>query len=168
MRQWMLAVSVSVVALAAVGALGSAGAQAPTPSTDQRLITVNGGAAVDLASDANAEGRRTAYRSALSRALDDAKDKAGFIAERTGVTLGGVHAVTEQSGSVLDGCEAFATADGVAARPRPLKRKRPAAKRPKTATPRAVRAEPPPPPALPPPYRCQAAAHVSVSYAVTG
>ncbi len=163
MRRWMLAVSVTATALAAVGVLGSAGAQAPTPTTDQRLITVNGGGAVDLASDANAEARRAAYRSALGQALDDAKAKAGFVAERTGLTLGAVHAVIEQSGSVLDGCVAFATADGAAARPQPLKRKSPRRKRSKPARPAAAVAEPDPGP-----YRCQAAAGVTVSYAVTG
>lgn len=167
MRRWILAVSVAATALAAVAVLGSAGAQTPTTTPEQRLITVNGGGAADLPSDADAAARRAAYRRALAEALDDAGAKAAFVAERTGLTLGAVHAVTEQSGSVLDGCVAFAVADGAThALPRKARPAKRPAKRPAVSKPTAAQTVPPAP--EPAPYRCQAAASVTVSYAVAG
>jgi hypothetical protein len=161
MRRWIGVVLAAAAALAAAGVLGVAAAQEPvaTPAT-QRLVTVNGGSAREVASDASAAVRREAYGAALGAALDDAKAKAAFVAERSGLVLGAIHSVTEQTGSVLDGCVAFAESQrGGEARPLPQVR-RPRRKRGAART-----VQEPVPPG---PYRCQAVASVTVSYAVAG
>jgi uncharacterized protein YggE len=148
-------------ALAVAGVLGVADAQQPvSTSAPARLVTVNGGSATEVASDATAAARRAAYTAALGAALDDAKAKAAFVAERSGLVLGAIQSVTEQTGSVLDGCVAFADSKG-AATAQPL----PQARRPRRKRGARTAQAPEPPPG---PYRCQAVASVTVSYAVAG
>jgi hypothetical protein len=148
-------------ALALAGVLGVADAQQPAPPpAPERLVTVNGGSATDVASDATAATRRAAYGAALGAALDDAKAKAAFVAQRSGLVLGGIQSVTEQTGSVLDGCVAFTESQG-AGQARPL----PQARRPRRKRGAKTAQAPEPPPG---PYRCQAVASVTVSYAVVG
>jgi uncharacterized protein YggE len=144
------------------GVLGEAGAQQPaTTPPAQRLVTVNGGSTTEVASDATEAARRAAYGAALGAALDDAKAKAAFVAERSALTLGAIQSVTEQTGSVLDGCVAFAdSTNGAEARPLPQVRK----PRRKPGSAKKAQATPP----APGPFRCQAVASVTVSYAVVG
>jgi uncharacterized protein YggE len=156
MQRWMGVILAAAAALAVTGVLGVAGAQQPAqPTTGQRLVTVNGSGATDVASDASTATRTAAYRVALGAALDDAAAKAAFVGQRSGLVLGAVQSVTEQTGSVLDGCVAVAVTQGVA-EARPL----PAVKRPRRKRTGAHAAQAP--------DRCQAVASVTVSYAVTG
>ncbi|MEA2255680.1 MAG: hypothetical protein QOG35_1725 [Solirubrobacteraceae bacterium] len=161
MRRWIGVVLAAAAALTAAGVLGVAGAQTPaTPAAGERLVTVNGGSAGQVSSDASASDRRAAYRTALGAALDDAAAKAGFVAQRTGLTLGAVQSVAEQTGSVLDGCIAFAVSVGGAGEARPLPQvKRPRSRKPAKAKPAQDTSGP---------FQCQVIASVTVSYAVAG
>ena len=163
MRRWIGVVAASAAALALVGVLGVAGAQqSATTTTPSRLITVNGAGESSVTSEASATTRATAYREALAAALDDARAKAAFVAQRSGVALGALESVTEQTGSVLDGCTVYALGQGVA-EAKPL----PAVRRPKTKR-RKVAARPTVTSSVAPvssgSYRCQVFASVSVSY----
>ncbi len=160
MRRWIGVVLAAAAALALAGVLGVAGAQQPaSTSTTQRLLTVNGGGSAEVGSEASTSVRRAAYGAALGAALEDARAKAAFLAGRSGLTLGAVQTLTEQTGSVLDGCVAFAesTAGGEA-------KALPQVRRPRRKRTSAQTTQEPPPG----PYRCQAVASVTVSYAVTG
>lgn len=165
MHRFVWTALVAAGALTVASVAGVATAQSPAPPASpapQRTLTVNGGGASEVASDAAVADRRAAYRTALGAALDDAKEKAAFVAGRSGLVLGAVQAVTEQTGSVLDGCMALGVAQGTAeARPLPQAR-RPVRKR---RSGRKAQAPVEPPPA---PYRCQVVASVAVSYAVAG
>ncbi|MEA2358801.1 MAG: hypothetical protein QOI62_2061 [Solirubrobacteraceae bacterium] len=162
MRRWIGVVLTTAAALAVAGVLGVAGAQTPaTPAAGERLVTVNGGGEAQVSSDASASDRRTAYRTALGAALDDAAAKAAFVAQRAGLTLGAVQSVTEQTGSVLDGCVSFAAAaPGVAGEARPLRQ----VKRPRPRK----RAGAKPAQATSGPFQCQVIASVTVGYGVSG
>jgi uncharacterized protein YggE len=176
MSRWIGATAVAVLALAVAGVIGTAGAQDTTPTTptttaasSQRLITVNGAGEESVASDANAAARNTAYRTALTAALDDAKSKAGLIAGREGLTLGAVQSVTEQGNSLMNGCAvAYGVAGKGVAVPAPARApavRRPAHRKLRHRRTAALRATPMP---LPPqPYPCDAQASVTVSYAVS-
>jgi uncharacterized protein YggE len=102
MRRWITAVGVATAALMTAGVLGSAGAQTQTPAT--HALSVNGAAQRTVPSNAGQEAFTAAYRSALDDALVDAKAKADQIAQKQGLTLGAVQALTETSNSVLGGC----------------------------------------------------------------
>jgi hypothetical protein len=166
MRRWIGGVAAAAAALTAASALGVAGAQPPAtsaPAGEQRLITANGTADIRMPSDASASDRRTAYRTALAAALDDAGAKAAFIAQHTGLTLGAVQSVTEQTGSIFDGCLAlgeFATiVPGglplpVPQVPRP--HRKPAKHKAKATRPQAETVQ------------CEVPAGVTVAYAVSG
>lgn len=167
MRRWIGAISTAAAALAVAGVLGVADAQeqAPPPAAAPRLMTVNGGSASEVSSDAAAADRRTAYRTALSGAIDDAAEKAALLAGRTGLTVGAVQSVTEQTGSVLDGCVTFAVSpSGAEARPLAPVRRPQRPRRPRAGA-RGAQAPDSPPAG---PYRCQVVANVAVTYALAG
>jgi uncharacterized protein YggE len=84
------------------GVLGSAGAATETPAT--HALSVNGAAQRTVSSTAPEQAFTVAYRAALEEALDDAKAKADLIAQKQGLTLVAVQALTETSNSVLGGC----------------------------------------------------------------
>jgi uncharacterized protein YggE len=152
----------AAAALAVAGVLGVAGAQQPaTPAAGERLITVNGGGESQVSSEASAADRRAAYRTALGAALDDAAAKAAFVAQRTGLALGAVQSVTEQTGSVLDGCVSFAALQGGGgeARPLPQVKKRPRPRKRAGAKPAQDTSGP---------FQCQVVASVTVSYGLNG
>jgi uncharacterized protein DUF541 len=174
-------IAATALGLAAAGVLGTAGAQdttsttAPAPPPPQRLVTVNGAGAVDVAAGAKASDRQAAYRSALTAALDDAKAKAELIAGHEGLTLGAVQSVTEQGNDLMQGCVVAygATGSGVAV-PAPAPALRKAAtrkarrhKRRRRATAIAPAPRQAPVPLPPQPYPCGAQAAVTVSYAVS-
>jgi hypothetical protein len=160
MRRWIGVVLAATAGLALAGVLGVASAQQPAAtSTAQRLLTVNGGSTAEVGSEASTSARRAAYGAALGAAVEDARGKAAFLAERSGLTLGAVQSVTEQTGSVLDGCVAFAESTGGGEAKALPQVRRPRRKKSSAQTTQE-------PPAGP--YRCQAVASVSVSYAVAG
>jgi uncharacterized protein YggE len=156
MRQRWMAVGLAAVAATVGGAvLGSAGAQEPAASSS-RLVTVTGAGDTRVAVNASGDALRTAYRSALGEALDDAKGKAGFIAQQTSLTLGSVQSVTEQTSTPTVGACAIAEAKALG---RPARR------------PRKLKATTPKPgahPAQAEPTTCDVTAAVTVAYAVTG
>jgi hypothetical protein len=107
MRRWTGMLVVALAGLLAASALGVAGAQQTTPTTDPpppRGIIANGAGQRTLSSTATPDAFRSAFRDALTDALADAKGKAAFIAEKSGLTLGAVQSVVETSNTVLDGC----------------------------------------------------------------
>jgi uncharacterized protein YggE len=117
MRRWITAVGVAVAALMIAGVLGSAGAATQTPAT--HTLSVNGAAQRTVPSSAPQEAFTVAYRAALDDALDDAKAKADRIAQKQGLTLGAVEALTETSNSVLGGCMfGYGVADSAKAPPK--------------------------------------------------
>jgi uncharacterized protein YggE len=127
MRRWTTAVGVAAAALMIAGVLGTAGAQTQTPAT--HTLSVNGAAQRTVASSAPQDTFTVAYRAALDDALDDAKAKADRIAQKQGLTLGAVQALTETSNSVLGGCMfGYGAADSAGATSAP-----PAAKAPPKA-----------------------------------
>jgi uncharacterized protein YggE len=167
------ALVVAVAAIAVVGVVRDAGAQStPTPAAAApRLITVNGSSERPLMSDASDAARKVAYRDALAAALDDAKDNAQFVADRTGTTLGPIQSVIEQSAGA-GSCGVYAFDKGSASAPSVA----PAAPRP-TKPARHRRTKPRKPAAASvagangaagdnEPYSCPVGAAVTISYAI--
>jgi uncharacterized protein YggE len=89
-----------LISLAAVANSQTAHADVP-----ERAVTVTGYATEPVAERASQPVVDTAYRAALARALDSAKAKARFVAERAGVTLGPVRSVLELSDGGTPICE---------------------------------------------------------------
>jgi len=96
MRTWLAALVISIVALAAAGALGTAGAD-PVAPAGQRSITVNGTGSKALPDAATSADRDAAYEAALGAALDQAQATAQLVARKLGASLGQVYSVAEQS-----------------------------------------------------------------------
>jgi hypothetical protein len=163
MRRWITAAGVAAAALMIAGVLGSAGAATPTPAT--HALSVNGAAQRTVPSSAPQEAFTVAYRAALDDALDDAKAKADRIAQKQGLTLGSVQALTETSNSALGGCMfGYAVADSGGAKSAP-----PAAKAPSKAN-RPPKLKPKDRPAAhaaqDQSYPCPVQASVTVVYAI--
>ena len=159
MRRWITAAGVAAAALMIAGVLGSAGAATPTPAT--HALSVNGAAQRIVPSSAPQEAFTVAYRAALDDALNDAKAKGDRIAQKQGLTLGAVQALTETSNSVLGGCmSGYGVTDNSSAKSAP-----PAAKAPPKAThprkPKAASAA-----AQDQTYPCAVQASVTVVYAI--
>jgi hypothetical protein len=165
MRRWITAVGVATAALMTAGVLGSAGAQTQAPAT--HALSVNGAAQRTVPSNAGQEAFTVAYRSALDDALVDAKAKADQIAQKQGLTLGAVQALTETSNSVLGGCmmgygatdsaKAVSAPPAVAKAPRPHRKPKSKAK----AKPAARAAQ-----NQDQVYPCPVQASVTVAYAI--
>jgi hypothetical protein len=161
MRRWITAVGVAAAALMIAGVLGIAGAATPTPGAP--TLSVNGAAQRIVPSSAPQEAFTVAYRAALDDALVDAKAKADRIAQKQGLALGAVQALTETSNSVLGGCMfGYGAADsgsGKSAPPAakaPPKANHPRKPKPKTAA-RAAQNQT---------YPCPVEASVTVVYAI--
>jgi uncharacterized protein YggE len=162
MKRLWLSLPIAVVALAVTGVLGTAGAD--TTATPSRTLAVNGAGEREVRSDAAHAAFATAYTAALDDAIADAKAKAAHVAERAGVTLGGIDSVAELSNSTLSGCYgaiAFDSAGGAA----PVAKKAPVPKRKKVKK-HKVRAST----AVAPDqtYPCQIQASVRISYTLAG
>jgi hypothetical protein len=167
MPRWLIATTAAAVGLTLAGALGIAGAQTTTttaPPPPSRTVAVNGAGGRDVAVNAPAADVKSAYSASLADALDDAGAKADSLAAKTGLTLGAVQTVTEQTNTPLHACDygPIAYAKGGAVQSRPVKRKRSTRTR-KTATKRAIA-----PPGDDGPGTCTVAAGVTVTYAVAG
>jgi hypothetical protein len=103
MRIAIAAVGVTAVGLLAAGVLGVAGAETtppPAPVTTPRTVSVQGVATAPVASEASAEAANAAYRQAMAAAIADGQDKAKFLAEKAGATLGIVQSVGEGGGYI--------------------------------------------------------------------
>lgn len=172
MRRWIGMLVVALAGLLAASALGVAGAQETTTTTapppPPRGITANGAGQRTLQSTASADAFKAAYRDALTDALADAKDKAAFIAEKSGVTLGAVQSVVETSNTVLDGCNFAVGAESVAGTAPAPPVKKPAKAKKKKAKHKTVHkadaAQTPPDDG----YPCPVSASVTARYEVTG
>jgi uncharacterized protein YggE len=147
----------AVTIAAFAGVLGTAGAQSGAPS-DIRTVTANGGGSTTVAVGAGAADRDSAYQSALGTAVDAAKAKAAFLAQKAGVTLGAVQSLSEWTDSPDRYCDGYAvplasSAKGVASAPVARKvttRRRTGAKTAQSDT------------------RCYVPAAVTVTYAISG
>ena len=147
-----------LVIAAFAGVLGTAGAQDPaaTPAP-VRTVTANGSGETTIATTAGQADRESAYRGALGDAIDRARARAAFLADKGGVQLGALQSMTEITSAPDRYCGGYAvleSAKGVASAPvaRRVTRKR------TTATKAAQSEE----------TRCYVPAAVTVTYAVSG
>lgn len=172
MRRFIGMLVVAVAGLLAASALGIAGAQETTTTPaatppPPRGITASGAGLRTVQSTAPADTFKAAYRNALTDALADAKDKAAFIAEKSGLTLGAVQSVAETSNTVLDGCNFAVGAESVAGvAPAPAPKKPATSKKKKAKRKPAHKAD-----TLAPQddgYPCPVSASVTERYEVTG
>ena len=147
-----------LVIAAFAGVLGSAGAQDPAASqAPGRTVSANGSGETTIATTAGQADRESAYRGALGDAIDRARSRAAFLAEKGGVQLGALQSMTEITSAPDRYCGGYAvlqSAKGVASAPvaRRVTRKR------TTAT-KAAQADE---------TRCYVPAAVTVTYAVSG
>lgn len=81
------------------GASGTTGATGATATTSSGTIIVNGSDVVTLPSGTDQSTVQSNYQTALGNALTNAGQKATFIANQIGATLGPIANVTESSGS---------------------------------------------------------------------
>lgn len=103
MRIAIAAAGATAVGLIAAGVLGVAGADttpAPVPTSAPRTVSVQGIASVPVAADASGEAANAAYRQGMAAAIADGQDKARFLAEKTGATIGVVQSVGEGGGYI--------------------------------------------------------------------
>ena len=160
MRRWITAAGVAAAALMIAGVLGSAGAAIETAAT--HTLSVNGAAQRIVPSNAPQEAFTVAYRAALNEALDDAKAKADRIAQKQGLALGAVQALTETSNSVLGGCMfGYGAADSGMKSAPPVAKAPPKAKHPRKPKSKAADR-----PAQNQTYPCPVEGSVTVVYAI--
>jgi hypothetical protein len=101
MRRSAIAATLAVAAgLVAANMLGIASAEAPTPPTPVRTVSVEGVATVPVAQNANLATATAVYRQATANAMTDGQSKAEFLAGKAAVTLGGVQSIVEGGGSI--------------------------------------------------------------------
>ena len=149
---------VGLVIAAFAGVLGTAGAQDPAAApSPARTVTANGSGETTIATTAGQADRESAYRGALGDAIDRARSRAAFLADKGGVQLGALQSMTEITSAPDRYCGGYAVLDaakGVASAPvaRRVTRKR------TTATKTAQADE----------TRCYVPAAVTVTYAVSG
>ncbi|MEP6954959.1 MAG: hypothetical protein ABI950_12950 [Solirubrobacteraceae bacterium] len=153
----MKAGAAALVVAAFAGVLGTAGAQDPGAAPTVRTVTANGSGETTIATTAGQADRETAYRGALGDAIDRARSRAAFLADKGGVQLGALQSMTEITSAPDRYCGGYAVAEsakGVASLPvaRRVTRKR------TTATKTAQTDE----------TRCYVPAAVTVTYAVSG
>ena len=147
-----------LVIAAFAGVLGTAGAQDPVaPQPSVRTVTANGSGETTIATTSGQADRESAYRGALGDAIDRARARAAFLADKGGVQLGALQSMTEITSAPDRYCGGYAVLDsakGVASAPvaRRVTRKRP------TTTKAAQTDE----------TRCYVPAAVTVTYAVSG
>ncbi|MDP9345998.1 MAG: hypothetical protein M3P44_09790 [Actinomycetota bacterium] len=156
LRALKVGLAALVVAVFA-GVLGTAGAQDPAaPPAPTRTVTANGSGETTISASAGQADRETAYSGALGDAVDAARARAAFLAQKGGVQLGALQSMTEITSAPDRYCGAYAVpeAKGVATPPvaRRVTRKRRAATKPAQAE----------------EARCYVPAAVTVTYAVSG
>ncbi|MHB1808669.1 MAG: SIMPL domain-containing protein [Solirubrobacteraceae bacterium] len=101
----MAAVGAVFVGLLAVGVLGVASAETtPAGSTggsaQARIVSVEGVAKSSIEPTASEAAAKGAYREAMASAIADGKEKAQFLAEKAGSSLGAVQSIAEGSGYI--------------------------------------------------------------------
>lgn len=104
MRIVIAAVGAVFVGLLAVGVLGVASAETTTSTTSSsaqvRTVSVEGVATASIEPGASEATAKATYREAMATAIADGKEKAGFLAEKAGATLGQVETIAEGSGYI--------------------------------------------------------------------
>ncbi len=100
MRSAIAATLAVTAGLVAANMLGVAAAEAPTGTTPERTVSVEGVATVPIAQGADLEAATAAYRQGMADAVIDGQGKAEFLAGKVTATLGTVQSVTEDGGSV--------------------------------------------------------------------
>jgi uncharacterized protein YggE len=81
------------------GTSGTTAATGTSGSTQLATIVVNGSDVIQLPSGTDTATVQSNYQTALGDALDNASQKASFIAQKIGATLGSITNVTETSDS---------------------------------------------------------------------
>lgn len=101
MRIVMAAVGAVFVGLLAVGVLGVANAETtPSKSTPTRIVSAEGLGDATVESDATVSTATAVYREAMAAAIVDGKQKAQFLAEKAGASLGQVQTIAEDGGYI--------------------------------------------------------------------
>lgn len=105
MRVVMAAVGAVFVGLLAVGVLGVASAETTSTSTsatapEVRTVSTEGVATATIAPTASEAEAKSGYREAMASAIADGKEKAQFLAEKAGASLGAVDSIAERGGYV--------------------------------------------------------------------
>lgn len=103
MRIVMAAIAAVFVGLLAVGVLGVASAEttpSSTSSSQARTVSVEGIASESLSSTATTAAATGVYREAMAAAIADGREKAQFLAEKSGATLGAVQSIAEGGGYI--------------------------------------------------------------------
>jgi hypothetical protein len=86
------------------GLVGGAGAQVPVVDSVSKSITVRGeGYGGPVPSRSTVAARRERYKAALEDAMDDAQEKAAAIAAKSGLQLGSVNEVSEETSAATCG-----------------------------------------------------------------
>jgi Protein of unknown function (DUF541) len=97
------AIGAVFVGLLAVGVLGVASAETTSSSSNPppvRTVSVDGIASAPVSSTATTTTATGVYREAMAAAIADGKEKAQFLAEKAGASLGAVQDITEGGGYV--------------------------------------------------------------------
>jgi hypothetical protein len=100
MRVLIAASSATAAALAAVGVLGVASAEAPTTTPPQRTVSVQGVASEALDQHASTSTAIAAYHQGMVDAVADGLSKAQLLAGKVGASLGPVQSVVEGGGYI--------------------------------------------------------------------
>jgi hypothetical protein len=102
MKVVIAAILATAAGLIAVSMLGVAAAEAPTTTTPQRTMSVQGVATEQIDQQASAATANAVYRQGMSDAIADGLGKAQLLASKVGATLGPVQSVIEDGGYI--GC----------------------------------------------------------------
>jgi hypothetical protein len=102
-RRWLVVTTAASAALLVAGVLDVAGAD--TSPTTPRSVEVKGTGLRDVSFKAGDTAIAAAYRDALASAIATARGKADFIAGQLGVSITGVHNLSEQSGTDDSQCD---------------------------------------------------------------
>jgi hypothetical protein len=100
MRNAIAATLAVTAGLAVANMLGVAAAEAPTTTTPERTVSVQGFGSVPIAQDADLEAATSAYRQGMVDAVSDGQSKAEFLTVKAGATLGSVQSIAEDGGSI--------------------------------------------------------------------
>jgi hypothetical protein len=99
-RNLLIGIVVASLALATVGLLGIASAEAPTGATSTATISVEGVGTAPIGVSDSGTAATAVYREGMAKALADAQTKGVFLATNSGTTLAGALNVTEQGGYI--------------------------------------------------------------------
>jgi uncharacterized protein YggE len=94
------AIALTTAVLVAASTLGVAAAEAPTGTSSQPTVSVEGVGSAPIAQEAAQAAADGAYHQAMAAAETDAHSKAELLAGGAGATLGAVQSVVEGGGSI--------------------------------------------------------------------